>query len=552
MASLLPFRQVLRLFNIYHTLVRNGLDEMLEETQVSWVFRLPLYLTPSYWLSDKTRPRGERIRHTLEELGPIFIKFGQILSTRRDLLPDDIAEELAKLQDRVRPLPPGQAEEIITQAYRKPLDVLFREFDPEPLAAASIAQVHKATLNDGEDVVVKVVRPGIRPKIRQDVEVMYLLAHLAQRYSADGRRLRPVEVVQEFEHTLYNELDLFQEAANCTLLRRNFENSELLYIPEVEWDYTHKNVMVMERMHGVPVSDMQTLRDAGVNFRYLAEAGVEVFFTQVFRDNFFHADMHPGNIFIDITNPEYPAYIAVDFGIVGTLNPSDQHYLAENFLAFFNRDYRKVAQLHVDSEWVPLGTRVEEFESAIRSVCEPIFNRPLKEISFGLLLLRLFQTARRFNMEIQPQLVLLQKTLLNIEGLGRQLYPDLDLWQTAQPFLERWVRERIGVRAVFHNFKEHMPELLEALPELPGLIHDNLAEIRHVRKHRTETITELRALRSEVEQLGQKNRFSIGGGALLISGALILALESLYVLNMPLLGVVLASLGMVLFLLSWL
>src|SRR5690606_32851206 len=389
-------------------------------------------------------PRGERLRLALIELGPIFVKFGQILSTRRDLLPLDVADELKHLQDRVPPFSSELARQRIEQSLARPIEQVFSEFDNAPLASASIAQVHAARLHTGEDVVVKLIRPGIRPIIRQDIALLFLFARLLERFWADGKRLHPVEIVADYEHTIFDELDMQREAGNTSQLRRNFEGSELIYIPQVYWNYTAGDVLVMERIHGIPIAEVEQLKAAGTDMKVLAERGVEIFFTQVFRDSFFHADMHPGNIFVSVENPLAPQYIAIDCGIVGTLTPEDQNYLARNLLAFFNRDYRQVAALHIESGWVPPHTRIDEFESAIRTVCEPIFERPLRDISFGQFLLRLFQTARRFDMEVQPQLVLLQKTLLNVEGLGRQLYPDLDLWSTAHPFLEKWLRDRIG------------------------------------------------------------------------------------------------------------
>ena len=415
--------QLLRLFHISRVLVRHGLDDLLMATHL---FRPVHYLR---WLMvwglfrNKSIGRGERIRRALEDLGPIFVKFGQILSTRRDLLPDDLAIELAKLQDRVPPFSGEQAVQLVEKAFNKPIDQIFATFDTTPLASASIAQVHPATLKDGTEVVVKVLRPDIEPVIRRDISLLQEIAHRMEQFWRDGRRLRPTEVVEEFKKNLIDELDLMREAASASLIHRNFEGSEQLYIPKIHWDYCRKSVMVMERISGIPIGQIDELRRAGIDMKMLSERGVEIFFTQVFRHNFFHADMHPGNIFVSPKGQ----YIAVDFGIVGNLTPKDQRYLAENFLAFFQRDYQRVAELHVESGWVPPDTRVNEFESAIRTVCEPIFERPLHEISFGQLLLRLFQTARRFNMEVQPQLVLLQKTLLNIEGLGRQLYPNLDL-----------------------------------------------------------------------------------------------------------------------------
>ena len=493
-------RQFIRLLSIYRVIIRFGLDELLFSTKIFRPLRLLAYLTPGYWLRPKDLTRGMRIRLALEELGPIFIKFGQILSTRRDLLPDDIAFELAKLQDKVAPFCGIQAREIIEKAYDRPLLEVFAQFDTTPLAAASIAQVHAARLHNGQDVIIKVLRPGIKARITKDIELLYFLANIANRYWSDGRRLRPREVVAEFEKNLQDELDLMREAANAAQLRRNFKDSDSLYIPEIEWDYTLPNVLVMERIKGIPIRDIETLKREGVNLKHLAEIGVEIFFTQVFRDNFFHADMHPGNIFVDISNPERPSYIAVDFGIMGALSTEDQHYLAANFLAFFRRDYHRVAELHVHSEWVPPSTRVEEFEGAIRSVCEPFFDKALKDISFGLVLLRLFQTARRYKMEVQPQLVLLQKTLLNIEGLGRELYPELDLWKTAKPFLERWMDERIGLRGFFKGIQTNLPLWAETLPELPLLVHDALVHRKTDSEHIKQLSLEVSNLTKEIRQ----------------------------------------------------
>jgi ubiquinone biosynthesis protein len=475
---------------------------------------------PWHWYVRKT-PRAVRIRKTLEDLGPIFIKFGQILSTRQDLLADDIALELAKLQDRVPPFAGDRARQIVELAFQQPVSELFHRFEEQPIASASIAQVHAATLKSGEDVVVKVLRPGVEKDIARDVNLLRYIAGLAEKYWRDGRRLRPCEVVVEFEKTLYEELDLLREAGNASQLRRNFTATGLLYVPEVYWPYCRRNVMTMERIYGVPVNDIGALRQAGIDLKTLSERGVEIFFTQVFKHNFFHADMHPGNIFVSTGG----RYMAVDFGIMGTLNPEDQRYLAENFLAFFRRDYHRVAELHVESEWVPHGTRIDEFESAIRSVCEPIFERPLKEISFGQLLLRLFQTARRFNMEIQPQLVLLQKTLLNIEGLGRQLYPDLDLWQTAKPFLERWVSEQVGARAFVGRMSRSLPEWSEQLPEIPQLVHRALQQATEGKLRIQWESRELEKLREQMRRSNQRSLSAILGGALLISASLIYGLD---------------------------
>ncbi|MEK7991024.1 MAG: ubiquinone biosynthesis regulatory protein kinase UbiB [Thiotrichaceae bacterium] len=546
------FHRFLHLLTIYRVIVRYGLDELAFSTDILRPLRLFTYLSPGYWLRPKHMSRGSRLRLALEELGPIFIKFGQILSTRRDLLPNDIALELAKLQDQVTPFDGQLAKKMIEQSYGRPLEQIFAKFDIEPMASASIAQVHAATLHNGREVVVKVIRPHIAQRIQKDVELLYFVAELAHKYWSEGKRLRPSEVVAEFEKNLHDELDLMKEAANSTLLRRNFMDSELLYVPEIEWDYTLPNVMVAERISGIPISNIDELKRQQINLKYLAEGGVEIFFTQVFRDNFFHADMHPGNIFVDTHDPEKPSYIAVDFGIMGTLSTEDQHYLAENFLAFFNRDYRRVAELHVRSEWVPSDTRIEEFEGAIRSVCEPIFDRPLKDISFGLVLLRLFQTARRFNMEVQPQLVLLQKTLLNIEGVGRQLYPELDLWQTAKPFLERWMDERVGWRAFVNGIKTQIPLWAEKLPDLPVLIHENLTQRQSERKQLQKLTTELHLMREEMRQRQKQQRLLVVGGVLILSSSILFALQIEYIdWNMPLIAGSLAILGTILILWDW-
>lgn len=509
--------QILRLLRINYVLVKHGLDDIIFAIHLFRPFRFLIYFLPWNWFIRKRAPRGQRIRNALEDLGPIFIKFGQMLSTRKDLLPEEIAEELALLQDSVPPFDGAQARAIVEKAHGKKITELFASFDETPLASASVAQVHTATLHDGREVVVKVLRPNILPVIRRDIALLYIIASLAERYSSEARRLRPVEVVEEYEKTILDELDLLREAANSTQILRNFKGSDILYVPEVYWELTRKNVMVMERIHGIPVGDVEQLRSLDVNMQKLAERGVEIFFTQVFRHNFFHADMHPGNIFVNATNPADPKYIAVDFGIVGTLSPQDQRYLAENFLAFFKRDYRRVAQLHVDSGWVPKGTRVDEFESAIRSVCEPIFEKPLKDISFGHLLLRLFQTARRFNMQVQPQLVLLQKTLLNIEGLGRQLYPDLDLWKTAKPFLENWMSEQVGFRSLFRNIKQNLPFMVEKLPELPQLIYSALQKIAAGEQQQQQT-EEIARLRQSLKRQQQRLRYVLSGSAILLTG----------------------------------
>ena len=521
---MIGLRQILRLVYINVVLVRHGLDEIVLETHLLRPVRFLLYLLPWNWVRGTQPPRAIRLRRTLEDLGPIFIKFGQILSTRRDLLPEDIADEFASLQDRVPPFPGDTAALIVRDALGRPVEEIFSEFAREPLASASIAQVHAARLKDGREVVVKVVRPGIEKVIRRDVSLLHLGANLAHRYWPDAQQLHPREVVAEYEKTILDELDLLREAASASQLRRNFEGSDLLYVPEVHWEYTRRQVMVMERISGIPISNVDALRDAGIDLPALAERGVEIFFTQLVRHNFFHADMHPGNIFVDREHPERPRYIAVDFGIMGSLSEQDKRYLAENFLAFFNRDYRRVAELHVESKWVPPDTRIDEFEAAIRSVCEPIFDRPLKEISFGRVLVRLFQTARRFHMEVQPQLVLLQKTLLNIEGVGRQLCPDLDLWETAKPFLDRWMREQLGARALLREIKRQAPKWGETLPALPGLAYETLKLARSGEIEvgiRSEAIDRLRA---EIRRANQRTVLAVIGAALLLGASVILGL----------------------------
>ncbi len=458
-------RTLLRLIGIQRVLVKYGLDDVIKEAHLLRPLRFLFILAPRR--RDKDAPLGERIRLALEELGPIFVKFGQALSTRRDLLPPDIADELAKLQDEVPPFPSEQAIKIIEDAYEQSVDEVFARFDREPLAAASIAQVHSAQLKDGTEVVAKVLRPGVEEKIERDLEVMRAIADLAARYWSLGKRLKPVEVVAEYEQTITDELDLMREAANTAQLKRNFEGSHLLYAPAVYWDYCRPEVMVQERIYGIQISDLDKLRELGTNFQVLAENGVEIFFTQVFRHNFFHADMHPGNIFVMVDDPERPKYAAVDFGIVGSLNPEDKEYLAANFLAFFDRDYHAIAKLHIDSGWVPEGTRIDQLEAAVRTVCEPVFNKPLEEISFAQVLMRLFRVAQRFEVEIQPQLVLLQKTLFNIEGLGRDLYPRLDLWKTARPVLKKWMDEQVGPRAIVDDLRVNLPQIRQALRHFP-------------------------------------------------------------------------------------
>ena len=460
---------IARLLEVYRVLGRYQIDTLIPSDRTPWSIRLLIALNPSR-LSAVDAPRAVRLRRAIEDLGPVFIKFGQLLSTRRDLLPPDIADELARLQDQVPPFDSSEAVAIIERELSAPIDQLFSQFDTSSLAAASVAQVHSAQLPSGESVVVKVLRPNVHTVIAQDLKIIKRLARLVGRLLPDARRLRPVEVARDYERTLLDELDLRREAANASQLRRNFSDGRLVYIPEVYWRLTTEQVMVSERIHGVPVTDVDTLHERGVDMKLLAERGVEIFFTQVFRDSFFHADMHPGNIFVDTSNPADPRYLAVDCAIVGQLDESDQYYMARNLLAIFQQDYRKVAQLHIECGWVPPDTPVAEFESAMRTLCEPVFERPLEEIMFGHMLVSLFKTAGRFNMEVQPQLVLLQKTLLNIEGLGRQLYPELNLWDTAQPFLERWLAERYAPQNVLKRLQQEAPAWLETLPLVPDLI----------------------------------------------------------------------------------
>ena len=488
-----------RVYKIIKTFLTYGLDELIPKKSLPWYVKL---LRPSlFWLRNKhkNKPLAQRFRLAIESLGPVFIKFGQMLSTRKDLLPEDFANELSLLQDQVSAFDGELAQQIIINAMgSEAFNNTFTEFDLTPLASASIAQVHTATITHNEQqkaCVIKVLRPGIEKTISADLNVMNRLAGVMASWLPDGKRLRPKEVVAEYRRTILDELDLNREAANAIQLKRNFSQGEpldnILYVPEIYSEHSHKNVLVMERIYGIGVGEIATLNQQNVDMKLLAERGVDVFFTQVFRDSFFHADMHPGNVFVNVDNPSDPTWIAIDCGIVGTLNREDKRYLAENFVAFFNRDYRKVAQLHVDSGWVPVNTSVDEFEFAIRTVCEPIFNKPLAEISFGQVLVNLFNTARRFNMEVQPQLVLLQKTLLYIEGLGRQLYPQLDLWQTAKPYLENWVKEQMGVKAVFNKVKDNLPFWNEKLPEIPDLIYDYLKSGKQLEQQQRAMFTQL-------------------------------------------------------------
>ncbi len=517
--------EALRLVYINRILFKHGLDEVILATHLFRPLRFLYYFAPWTWGRKKDEVSGERIRKALEDLGPIFVKLGQILSTRRDLIPQDIADSLALLQDQVAPFSSKLAREIIERSLGCAIADVFKQFDETPLASASVAQVYGAELHNGSKVVVKVIRPNIVKTIERDIGLMALIADLGERYSVEARRLKPNELVRDFKRTIFDELDLVREAANASQLRRNFEKSTLLHVPEVYWQWTSKEVMVMERISGMPIDDIEQLKAANVNMRKLAESGVEIFFKQVFVDNFFHADMHPGNIFVDADDPENPRYIAVDFGIVGTLSGEDKRYLAKNFLAFFNRDYRRVAQLHLDSGWVPPHVRVGDLEMAIRTVCEPNFSRPLKEISFGQILVRLFQTIRRFDFVIQPQLVLLQKTLLNIEGLGRQLYPDLDLWTTAKPFMEKAMRDEVIFDTLISKLPGAKPEWLRRLPDLPEQIERVVRDAAQGRLSVRLQTEEIARLERVLKKQSHRGLFTSVGAALIISAAVIFGLD---------------------------
>lgn len=511
---------ILRLWRIFLILAKHRLDLLLPASfPFPFWFRgilLLLGLLPNPKVSG-----GARLRLALEELGPVFIKFGQLLSTRRDLFPDEIADELQKLQDQVPPFPTDQAKDIIEDALGGDIASLFAQFEEQPLASASVAQVYAANLHDGSEVIIKVIRPDIEKTIRKDLKVMFLVARLTERLWRDGRRLRPADIVRDYEHTILDELDLQLEAANTSQLRKNWENSDELYVPMIYWDLSRRNVMVMERIHGIRVTDMDALRDNKVNMEKLAIEGVKIFFTQVFEHNFFHADMHPGNVFIARDRPENPQYIALDCAIIGSLSEDDKTYLAKNLLAFFNQDYQQVARLHIESGWVPEDTNLHQFETVIRSVCEPVFQKPIKEISFGRVLVNLFQTARKFNMEVQPQLVLLQKTLLNVEGLGRQLYPELNLWTTAKPYIEKWIGERYGPTAMLKQLGKKAPEWIDKFPEIPQLAYDALQELKQLGSYNQQQMEIVSQLRTEIQQERKRSRFTRLGGLVLITSLLL-------------------------------
>jgi len=534
-------KNILRLITIQRILVGYRLDELLDKVPVLKSFKYFFILLPRK--ISKNSSLGERIRKALEELGPIFVKFGQVVSTRRDLLPEEIANELAKLQDQVTPFSKSQALEILDTAYDKSIDQIFEKIDDEPLAAASIAQVHSAKLSDGKDVIIKILRPNIQTQIVKDISALYIIARSLENFWSESEQVKPTEIVKEYEKTIINELDLKREAANAARLKKNFSKSEMLYVPEIYWDYCRTNILVQERIYGTPIRDIDTLKKQKTNIKALAENGVEIFFTQVFRHNFFHADMHPGNIFVQIEDPDFPKYAAVDFGIIGTLTKDDQYYLAENFLAFFEGDYNKIAQLHIDSGWVPSETRVDEFEIAIRTVCEPIFNKPLSDISFANVLISLFNTARQFNMEVQPQLILLQKTLFNIEGLGRQLYPELDLWKTAYPVLKVWMNEQIGFKSVASDFKKNLPLFRQTARDFPKIIKRFSSQAEIENKNR-QNIAELKK-----QFIRQKEQFFFLaiGATLFMSGILV----TLFSPNTTI-GITLSTIAIIGFIKAWL
>ncbi len=537
-------RQFLRIWHIGVILKRYRLVELFSTARLPAPIRWVHVFIPT-GKDVSGLPRGERLRMALQELGPVYVKFGQILSTRRDLLPQDIANELALLQDQVPPFPGDQARDIIEDALGKPVSEIFASFDTKPLASASIAQVHPATLHDGREAVVKVVRPGIDKQLRKDIDLLKAIAKQAERFMQSGARIQPLNVVREFETVVFDELDMQREAANASILRRNFKGSTDLYVPEVYWKLCKRRVMVMERVSGLPVGDVETLREHGVNLKKLARRCVRVFYTQVFRDNLFHADMHPGNILVDASDPDDPTYIAMDFGIVASLSPEDLYYIAENFKALFNQDYRRVAALHIDAGWVPGTTRLDELESAVRSVGEPNFTRPLNEVSFGQMLFDLFSVAQRFQLTLQPQLLMLQKTLLNVEGLARQLDPELDIWGVAKPELETILRERHSIENVSHELRERLPGWLAKAPEIPGLVHDLLVMANSGQLMGRNASEDVILARRERLISRRKILHALAGGSLSIPGAILTAMETgpwfLWGYSVP--GMVLLALG---------
>jgi ubiquinone biosynthesis protein len=548
--------QFFRLLTIQRIFIKYGLDEYIFSTPLFKPFRIIFYMLPWNWFGLRRKgTRAERLRLMLEELGPIYVKLGQILSTRRDIVPEDIVNELAKLQDAVYPFSGKIARKIIEEAYECDLDEVFLDFDETPLASASVAQVHRATLKDGRDFIIKVLRPDIEIVIRKDLSVLHLLAEKAEKYFPHGKALKFTGVVKEFEKTLLNELDLQREAANASQLRRNFLDEERYFVPEINWKLTRRNVLAMELVTGISVRDVDALKAANVDLKWLAEYGVEVFFTQVFRDNFFHADMHPGNIFVGPANGNKAATVKViDFGIMCSLTEFDQRYLADNFMAFLNRDYHRVAALHIESGWVPKGTRMDELESAIRSVCEPLLVQPMHEISFGELLQRLLQIAQSFDVEIMPQLIMLQKTIINIEGIGRQLYPELDLWITARPELERWMDERIGVRGLLKGAKVNIPKLIDRIPDLPNKVIDVIDQLHEGKIEMENKSKEIHELRQEMKAYNQRTVLAVVGSGFLLSSSIIYALDNTThgsFLSVPIVSWLLGFSGVLMLYISW-
>lgn len=537
-------RQFLRIWHIGVILKRYRLDELFNTTRLPGPVRWMRVFIPT-GKDVSGLPRGERLRLALQELGPVYVKFGQILSTRRDLLPLDIADELALLQDQVPAFPGEQAREIIEKALGEPVDTIFASFDTQPLASASIAQVHPATLHDGREAVVKVVRPGIEKQLSKDIDLLKAIAKIAEKFLQGGARIQPLEVVREFEGVVFDELDMQREAANASMLRRNFQGSRDLYVPEVYWKWCKRRVMVMERVSGLPVGDIEGLREHGVDLKKLARRGIRVFYTQVFRDNLFHADMHPGNILVDASKPDDPSFIAMDFGIVASLSPKDLYYIAENFKALFSQNYRRVAALHIDAGWVPESTRLDELEAAVRTVGEPNFTRPLNEVSFGKLLFDLFHVAHRFQLTLQPQLLMLQKTLLNIEGLGRQLDPEIDIWSVAKPELEAILRERHSIENVSQELRERLPGWLAEAPEMPGLVHDFLVKANSGQLLTRTASEDASRSRQEQRSTGRKMLQALAGGSLSIPGAILIAMETgpWYVWGYSTPGIILLAMG---------
>ena len=547
--------QFLRLLVIQRVLISHGLDEIIFATHLLRPVRFIFYILPWNWFNKNKEKRAVRIRLMLEELGPIYVKLGQILSTRRDLIPKDIADEFAKLQDNVAPFSGKIAREIIEDAYGRNINDIFSKFDETPLASASVAQVHSATLKDGRKFIIKVIRPGIESLIRKDLDLLHLLAKKAEKYNKNAKSLKFTGVIKEFEKTIFNELDLQREASNASQLHRNFVNEKRYHVPKIDWELTKRNVLAIERVEGIPIRDINALKAADIDLKCLAEYGVEIFFTQVFRDNFFHADMHPGNIFVvPGEKKELPIIKVIDFGIMCSLTEFDQHYLADNLVAFLNRDYHRVAVLHIQSGWVPKETRADELEGAIRTVCEPLIDRPIHEISLGELLQRLFQIARRFDVEIMPQLILLQKTIINIEGIGRQLYPQLNLWETARPEMERWMNERMGVKGFVKSAMLNLPRLIERLPEFPNRTIDLIDKLYDGKIEMENKSNEIRKLRKEMKTYNRKTIVSVIGSGLILSATIIYALNNTThgeIISIPLASWILGVLGLVLIYFSW-